>query len=144
MSLERGERGPKGDHGQTGDEGERGRQGPRGSAGTELQHSLRTLTWATVILYLTVIILGFIAYIARVNDTNRTEELAVQTTTVICALRADLQARVDSTEKFLRTHPNGFAGISAEALEAQMEGQQRTIAALSTLPCPPTEVVGKP
>jgi hypothetical protein len=59
-------------------------------------------------------------------------------TQALCALRADLQTRVNSTNAFLVTHPHGIPGISAATLRSGVAGQERTIRALSTINCRPT------
>lgn len=53
----------------------------------------------------------------------------------VCALRRDLTVRVKAGEDFLRQHPHGVAGISAETIRNGIDGQRRTINALSVLRC---------
>lgn len=59
-----------------------------------------------------------------------------QTTEALCALRSDLQARVEGSRRFLRDHPDGFLGVSAKEIRDAAANQQRTIAALSGIDCP--------
>lgn len=107
-----------------------------------LQRGLRWLAAATVVLFLVVCALGIAGYNELQQGQHDTEDLAVTTTGALCALRLDLQSRVDQAETFLKSHPNGFAGLSPEAIQQQVDGQKRTIATLSTLQCPPTEALG--
>lgn len=62
---------------------------------------------------------------------------AERTTGALCALRHDLEQRVAQTDKFLREHSEGFAGIPVATLRNSEQGQIRTIEALSNLKCPP-------
>lgn len=56
----------------------------------------------------------------------------------LCALRGDLETRVAQTEKFLK-HPEDFPQFNDPAtvalIQQQVDGQQRTIDALSIVPC---------
>lgn len=54
----------------------------------------------------------------------------------LCALREDLQLRVDGAEKFLAEHPDGLPGIPAKTIRDGAENQQRTISTLHVLKCP--------
>jgi hypothetical protein len=58
-----------------------------------------------------------------------------RTTGSLCELRHDLERRVASSEEFLRDHPRGIPGIPAATLKVGVDGQRRTIRALSNLPC---------
>jgi hypothetical protein len=53
----------------------------------------------------------------------------------LCELRHDLERRVASSEAFLRDHPRGIPGIPAATLRTSVDGQRRTIRALSDLRC---------
>lgn len=61
---------------------------------------------------------------------------ASQTTDALCALRRDMQVRVESSLTFLRDHPNGIPGINAQTIRTGVENQVRTIRALSSIDCP--------
>lgn len=61
---------------------------------------------------------------------------AAQTTDALCALRRDMQVRVDGGRAFLREHPNGIPGISAADIRDGIRNQQRTIKALAGIDCP--------
>lgn len=88
---------------------------------------------------LTAIILAFIVFgIGGWFEHRRTDRLVEQgkqAHDAICVFRADLQQRVDSTKRFLDTHPGGFAGIPAATLRKSLRDQQRTIRALSLIRC---------
>lgn len=58
-----------------------------------------------------------------------------QITDSLCTLRGDLQRRVEQGQEFLKENPEGIEGIPPETLQQSIEGQQRTITALSTLDC---------
>lgn len=65
----------------------------------------------------------------------RTDRQANSNTTALCALRHDLEARVKSSTDLLATHPEGLAGIPAATIRTTIDGQRRTILALSGLAC---------
>lgn len=75
----------------------------------------------------------------RINDiaalTRRVDANADQSTSALCALRRDLEKRVDSSRQFLREHPHGIPGISAKTIRDGLSNQQRTIRALRGLSC---------
>lgn len=102
----------------------------------QLQDSLRNLVIATVVLYLGLATMAVSLYISGQHQSQDTEQLAITTTAALCALRFDLQTRVEDSQKFLKQHPNGVAGIPAKSIQQSIEGQQRTIASLSILDCP--------
>lgn len=54
----------------------------------------------------------------------------------LCVLRADLQQRVDASQEFLKTHPQGFSGVPVKTFKDSIRSQERTIDALGILPCP--------
>jgi high-affinity Fe2+/Pb2+ permease len=54
----------------------------------------------------------------------------------LCALRADIQTRLGSTEKFLDENPRGIPGISAAQIQQSIDNYNRTLIALSGLRCP--------
>lgn len=104
----------------------------------QLQASLRNLVIATVLLYVVVIALSALGYWSTQQNAQDTRDLAVQTTAALCALRFDLEARVEQGQEFLDANPEGIKGIPAETLQQTIEGQQRTISSLSVLDCPAT------
>jgi sulfur transfer complex TusBCD TusB component (DsrH family) len=89
-----------------------------------VKSALRWLVIATGVLY---VALGVVA-IKSYHDSARTQS-------ALCALRADLQARVRTSEGFLREHPRGVAGIPARTIQEGIVNQRRTIKALSALSC---------
>lgn len=67
---------------------------------------------------------------------TRQSTIVENTNASLCALRIDLERRVANAEKFLLDHPRGFAGIPAGSIRVSVDGQRRTIRALSGLKCP--------
>lgn len=59
-----------------------------------------------------------------------------KSTVALCALRADLQARVRTATQFLAEHPDGAPGIPARTIRDGIANQQRTISALRVVKCP--------
>jgi len=64
------------------------------------------------------------------------QERANQTTDALCALRHDLQVRIDGSREFLADHPHGIPGVSAKTIRDGIDNQRRTIVALSGIDCP--------
>jgi hypothetical protein len=60
---------------------------------------------------------------------------AAQINHVLCVVRRDYEARARGARKFLRSHPEGFAGISAGTIRVSLRMQERTIRSLSGLEC---------
>lgn len=89
-----------------------------------MRRTLRVLTVAVLVLLTLVVGLAAKTYV----ENNRT-------TKALCALRTDLEARVENSRDFLNKNPNGIPGIPAETLLVTIEGQERTIRALSSLSC---------
>ena len=78
-------------------------------------------------------------YIALQNNADairHQSQLGAQTHTAVCVYRADLKHRVAQSERFLRSHPHGFAGVTVKVLRASILNQQKTIRALGSLVCP--------
>lgn len=89
------------------------------------------LTMLNVALVIAVVIL-----IALLSNLNQRETMNQQgNTRALCALRDDLNRRVDSGLAFLRTHPHGIPGISAGSIRQSLNGQERTIIALRPVVC---------
>lgn len=90
-----------------------------------------------VVAYVMVsIVLGFGAAVGCLALLHRTNGQATSNTVALCALRRDLEVRVDAGEKFIEAHPNGVAGITVNDIKLTTDGQKRTIKALSGLECP--------
>lgn len=66
---------------------------------------------------------------------KQTRDYSAETQDALCALRLDLERRVEASREFLDDHPDGFLGYSASAIRVSLEGQERTVAALSDLSC---------
>lgn len=92
-----------------------------------IKTTLKWLVSATVALYLVVIGVGAFTY------TN-----AQQNHDALCSLRADLERRVEQTQQFV-DHPEQFPDFNdpktLALIEAQLENQRATIAALGDLSC---------
>lgn len=67
---------------------------------------------------------------------QRQTHRATKAATALCLLRHDLKDRVASAEQFLKNHPQGLAGIPAATIKSSVDGQRRTVKALSILKCP--------
>lgn len=85
---------------------------------------LTVLTVAVVILC--VVVGGFSAY---------TFVTLRQVQNAACSLRADEATRIAEGHKFLREHPDGIADISGSVLRVSIQNQEKTVKALSGLPC---------
>ena len=55
--------------------------------------------------------------------------------TAVCSLRADLRSRVNSTARFLRSHPRGILGVPAATIRASLKSQRATLRSLRALRC---------
>lgn len=66
---------------------------------------------------------------------KKTNQSAEQNTSALCALRHDLERRVEGGEQFLTDHPRGIPGIPAKTLRQSIDGQKRTIRALNRVNC---------
>lgn len=93
---------------------------------------------------LLVVLLAWSVWNTRIANDNHseTQRLAVaaarssaQTHQALCALRGDLATRVRSSQAFLTTHPQGFAGISAAVIQQGIDNEERTIGTLRFLRC---------
>lgn len=89
-----------------------------------LRRGLRNLAIATALLY--VVVGGVIFFVWR--DEART-------TSGLCALRSDLKHRIASSEEVLASHPDGLLGVSAASIRTSIDGQKRTVKALSVVRC---------
>lgn len=89
--------------------------------------------------YRRVVVLVIVAIVLAIGGNvallQRTNGQATSSTAALCALRHDLEARVKSGEQFLRSHPLGAADIPAATIKTSVDGQRRTIRALSGLSC---------
>lgn len=94
---------------------------------------LRRQRVALIVLAVTIIAGGTIGYL----DLRGKAADAALNRTALCALRGDLEARVDQGRDFLVKHPAGAFGFTPEAIQKSIADQERTIRALRPLPCPP-------
>lgn len=89
-----------------------------------IRRTLYGLVAATVVVFL--IALGVAGYTYFTSGENRD---------ALCALRADVEERVSVSEDFLREHPAGIPGVPVSSIRVSLEGQQRTVLALTSLSC---------
>jgi hypothetical protein len=92
--------------------------------GQTIKRSLRVLIGLTVALALA---LGGVAFY--------TWQTASTSTDALCALRTDLERRVESSQAFLVEHPEGIPGISVKTIQDGIKNQTRTIRALQGISC---------
>lgn len=158
-----GERGPKGDHGQHGDEGIQGKLGERGDKGQKGERgdtgdqgepgksSLLTRNISLSYLVLAIVaslILGVLgwniaqnrAVIDDVHDQQvKIAALAKSTNSALCSFKADLQRRIDNSQKYIDDVKAGrrqiIATITIAELETSVANQRATIRGLAMLPC---------
>ena len=86
-------------------------------------------------------IAAFSAVILLMYNANRERAIEGQTAAnAICALKNDLQRRVDSTEEFIANLKSGkrdpIPGITVADLERSASSMNQTIAALAVINCP--------
>ena len=85
--------------------------------------------------------LGIIAYLilvcALLVNVYRVEAIADESRGALCDLRSDIEHRVENTQRFLDEHPGAFPipSISRAELQRSLDGQLRTLSALSDLDC---------
>lgn len=102
----------------------------------QIQHQLRRLTWAVIACLVLSLAVGIFAIVLSTKISNET----TRTTIALCTFRNDLASRVKQTEDYLVSHPKGFAGIPKATLVQSLHSQQRTVAALASLKCPPPTI----
>lgn len=90
----------------------------------DVRRLLRVLVVLTAVLYLAL--LGLFVW---------TRHDASATSHALCALRTDLQTRVQSSRDFLRSNPNGIPGIPVSVIQDSIVNQESSIRALSSLSC---------
>lgn len=101
-----------------------------------VQATLRRLVWATVVVYVMLAALVVIGYLNSASQRDALAATVHTTTSALCALRGDLEQRVQTSLTFLENNPEGIPGISAKAIRDGIVNQQRTIDALAPLACP--------
>jgi hypothetical protein len=70
------------------------------------------------------------------SDLRHQADEGAQTHKAVCEFRGDLHRRINASEDFLKTHPQGAFGVTAKVIEAQITQQRKTINALEALECP--------
>lgn len=100
-----------------------------------IQRTLRSILINEVLLY--IIVFGAIFFVYHDSQVKRDEIKAEsdRSTVALCALRDDLKTRIAGSEKFLLEHPKGWLGITPASIQQSIDGQQRTVIALSVLNC---------
>lgn len=86
-----------------------------------------------VMPYLTALLTILVAL--SLAQIKQTRDYSAETQDALCALRVDIEQRVQGSREFLADHPNGFLGYSASAIRVSLKGQERTVEALSDLSC---------
>jgi uncharacterized protein HemX len=103
---------------------------------SELQAAMRRLTVATVMLYVMAVGIavggGYFAQVQRDQLKRETH----RTTTALCALRGDLERRVEDSRRFLEENPHGIPGVTAASVRLSIQNQEKTIGTLSIVECP--------
>lgn len=87
-----------------------------------VQRRLTVLIAMTVVLALGLS--GTVIYVYTSSTVNRQ---------ALCTFRADVEARAKATRQLIGR--GGFPGLSTATLQTSVEGQERTVRALSALPC---------
>lgn len=108
---------------------------PGEDVGQQLRRGLRRLTWTTIALIAAVAGVVAFAWLSAASSRDDLAREAGRTNRALCALRRDLERRVQGSEAFLRKHPDGLSGIPASTIRVGLVGQRRTIMALSRLKC---------
>lgn len=85
--------------------------------------------------YRIVVALSTVAVVLALGTAGLAWSSARGNQDALCALRHDLQDRVAVSERFLAEHPEGALGLSAKTIRTSLDGQRRTIRALSELSC---------
>lgn len=102
----------------------------------ELQRDLRILKWAVAFLLVAVIIGTVVFSWDAVRREREIRRVANQSHKALCAFKDDLQQRVSSGNAYLRTHPQGIAGVTASEIRVSIFMEERTLHTLKALQCP--------
>lgn len=102
----------------------------------EIQKAIRVLTYATIGLFIVLIIVIVVGFVVIAKQGSDLRAETDSTNAALCSFKNDLQSRVDQTETYLADHPEGFPGVPKGSLEASLKGQQSTLKSLSQLDCP--------
>jgi hypothetical protein len=101
-----------------------------------LQKALKRLTTWTVVLYLLLAFVAGAVFIARQSDIQRVAAQSARNVAAFCALRHDIERRIEDSQAFLDEHPSGIPGIPAKQIRESIQAQRETIRALSVVVCP--------
>lgn len=93
-----------------------------------------TLRWLVIATVALAIALGGIAVWTYI-EAGKSHDSARNNRAALCALRGDLEKRVETSKAFLRENPKGIPGISAATIQQGINNQESTIDALSDLSC---------
>lgn len=96
---------------------------------------LPLLSWGTVVLTVAVGLAFFFLTSNYAHNRNVESQRFEQVRSALCQIRAETHQRILSTESFLRTHPQGFAGLSAATIRNGLVGPRTTYEALTKLNC---------
>ena len=103
---------------------------------SQLQHSIKALTRATIALFLSVILVFGLGFYDSQQRRADLAEAVQKINGALCTFVADIQRRHDDGVKFLEDHPEGIPGISAADIQRSLDAQQSTLDSLSGLDCP--------
>lgn len=104
-------------------------------------------TWVTAgigfIVVFAVSVMAALVWFAAVQSGQRSDlaDVAVETHTALCSLRADLQVRYDANARLLKEHPGDPVRaynlvIPRATLKSSVASQKATLDALGSLNCP--------
>lgn len=108
--------------------------------GDRILRGLRWLTVAVVVTFVAIVVLGTYGWVTLERHRVELTRVTTDVNHALCTLRADLERRVTDGRQFLADHPDGIPGISVEEIQRGIDGQERTVLALSSLTCVSEEV----
>jgi hypothetical protein len=88
--------------------------------------------------FIAVVAVSFLVLVVMAWQIKATRDLAAQgeeAHVALCALRVDLERRVQASQDFLREHPEGIPGIPTATIKQGIDNQKKTIDALGFLEC---------
>lgn len=106
-----------------------------GTVVDEFKDTVRSLVKWVIVLVILVLAFGCAGAVYAVWDKAETRQDVAEINGALCTFKGDLVVRVQSAEQFLKDHPDGLEGISAESIQQSIDNQQRTINSLSQLNC---------
>lgn len=99
---------------------------------TRTRRTLRR-AWANLALISLLVTAGLGAYyLQKIHDIA---EKNTQARRALCALRDDLDKRIEGSQNFLDEHPNGIPGIPASLIRQGLSNSRRTRETLEVLDC---------